>query len=401
MEKKVYEWDDGDWEEAPTIWRRYVWYNWLMMQELDISDGGSTKTVRRHYTWGLDLTGQAGSINSLETAGGIGGLLATHDPNDPEDGSDPYGDFLYFYDANGNAGQLLSATADPNSAAVMAAKYEYDAYGNVTAQSGSYADENPIRFSTKYWDDETGFGYWGYRYYSATLGRWIGRDPLGIGGGWHDLCFVRNRAITLFDATGLFPCERVIDNAPAGTAGGAFMWLGDWWLGFAYVTSVTVGSGSALSASPADTWEAVWYRPFAELFKCCTPSGVQYLWSGVNYATTMTSGRVSGQGGRQVLVFHVSGGVPVAGTPINVPVVSAVFTTPTQEAKNELLRLARELPPTGTAAITWPWPLVGPTGMTKFVKHISCDPKGLTGWPGTPAANTPPTPPPPPPASAP
>ncbi len=39
--------------------------------ELDGSDN-----VVRKYTWGLDLAGQHGSVNSLESAGGIGGLLA-------------------------------------------------------------------------------------------------------------------------------------------------------------------------------------------------------------------------------------------------------------------------------------------------------------------------------------
>jgi len=39
-----------------------------------------------------------------------------------------------------------------------------------------------IRFSTKYTDDETGLVYYGYRYYSPELGRWINRDPLGDSG---------------------------------------------------------------------------------------------------------------------------------------------------------------------------------------------------------------------------
>jgi RHS repeat-associated protein len=38
------------------------------------------------------------------------------------------------------------------------------------------AKTNPFRFSTKYCDDESGLVYYGYRYYSPTQGRWIGRD---------------------------------------------------------------------------------------------------------------------------------------------------------------------------------------------------------------------------------
>jgi RHS repeat-associated protein len=40
------------------------------------------------------------------------------------------------------------------------------------------AKANPFRFSTKYQDDETDLFYYGYRYYSASTGRWISRDPM-------------------------------------------------------------------------------------------------------------------------------------------------------------------------------------------------------------------------------
>jgi len=225
VEKKVYTWDPnagagGQWTPATAGWRRFVWYGWLILSELDVSQSGQTTTwsVRRHYTWGMDLsqTGQG--------AGGIGGLLAAHDPNDPSDGSDPYGSFIYFFDANGNVGQLVDSTADPQSAAVIAAKYEYDAYGNnllnvaSTSQSGSYAAENPIRFSTKYWDDETGFGYWGYRYYSARFGRWLSRDPIFEDGGLHLFTFIMNRPIASIDAVGLLCLGPPKTYAVDGTA---------------------------------------------------------------------------------------------------------------------------------------------------------------------------------------
>jgi RHS repeat-associated protein len=61
----------------------------------------------------------------------------------------------------------------------VAAHYEYDPYGNTIAKSGALADVNPFRFSTKYFDSETSFYYYGHRYYSTGLGRWISRDPLG------------------------------------------------------------------------------------------------------------------------------------------------------------------------------------------------------------------------------
>jgi len=40
------------------------------------------------------------------------------------------------------------------------------------------AKANPFRFSTKYQDDETDLVYYGYRYYSASTGRWRSQAPL-------------------------------------------------------------------------------------------------------------------------------------------------------------------------------------------------------------------------------
>jgi RHS repeat-associated protein len=40
------------------------------------------------------------------------------------------------------------------------------------------AKANPFRFSTKYQDDETDLIYYGYRYYNASMGRWLSTDPI-------------------------------------------------------------------------------------------------------------------------------------------------------------------------------------------------------------------------------
>jgi hypothetical protein len=77
VEKRVSTWNKysnpPDWEV--TLKRRFLWAGggtggWLMLMELD---GLDDNAVLRKHTWGLDLAGQAGSLNSLESAGGIGG----------------------------------------------------------------------------------------------------------------------------------------------------------------------------------------------------------------------------------------------------------------------------------------------------------------------------------------
>jgi RHS repeat-associated protein len=58
------------------------------------------------------------------------------------------------------------------------AHYIYDAFGGTVSQSGDMDDDFAFRFSSKYLDDETGFYYYGYRYYDSSARRWLSRDPI-------------------------------------------------------------------------------------------------------------------------------------------------------------------------------------------------------------------------------
>ena len=96
--------------------------------------------------------------------------------------------YIYLYDGHGNVGQLLDLTPTTwNASTVMVARYEYDPYGRVLNQLGTFANPdtngNPFQFSTKYYDHEVGLNYFGYRYYSSRLGRWINCDPVEELGG--------------------------------------------------------------------------------------------------------------------------------------------------------------------------------------------------------------------------
>ncbi|MBK9128164.1 MAG: RHS repeat-associated core domain-containing protein [Phycisphaerales bacterium] len=188
-----------------------MWSDWLLLMELDGLQGNA---VLRKYTWGLDLAGLNGAGASggagvlpagLTGAGGIGGLLAVYDTNGTTTGQNPEADdmsYAYLYNANGDVGQVVDPNA-ASAAASLVARYEYDPYGGVTALSGSYAARNAMRFSTKPFDPATGLGYWGYRWYSAKLGRWVSRDPIEEEGGVNLIAFVRNDPIYLQDGLGL------------------------------------------------------------------------------------------------------------------------------------------------------------------------------------------------------
>jgi RHS repeat-associated protein len=61
---------------------------------------------------------------------------------------------------------------------------------------------NPFRFSTKYQDDETDLLYYGRRYYTASTGRWISRDPIDEKGSLNLFASFRNDPANRYDALG-------------------------------------------------------------------------------------------------------------------------------------------------------------------------------------------------------
>jgi RHS repeat-associated protein len=62
---------------------------------------------------------------------------------------------------------------------------------------------NPIRFSTKYTDDESDFLYYGHRYYNPSTGRWLNRDPLEEERAENLYIFTGGDSVDFFDILGL------------------------------------------------------------------------------------------------------------------------------------------------------------------------------------------------------
>jgi RHS repeat-associated protein len=132
---------------------RFVYDGWNPVAILN-----SSFNILNSFMWGTDLSGTA------QGAGGVGGLLAENIVNN--------GVQFVAYDANGNVAALVSAT---NGA--VTATYEYGPFGEVIRATGPMAKLNPLRFSTKFTDDETGLLYYGARYYNPSTGRWLSKDP--------------------------------------------------------------------------------------------------------------------------------------------------------------------------------------------------------------------------------
>jgi len=155
----------------------FLWTGWSMLGEI------RNNQTTNLYVWGLDLSGTLGG------AGDVGGLLFT------ALGTNAY---CVAFDGNGNVMGLVDAAGN------IAAKYQYGAFGECLEATGPAASANAVRFSTKYWDTETGLGYWGYRYYSPAIGRWLSRDPIGEWGGIGLYVFVSNDPTDKRDSLGLY-----------------------------------------------------------------------------------------------------------------------------------------------------------------------------------------------------
>jgi RHS repeat-associated protein len=138
----------------------------------------------RSYVWGSDLSGGS-------SAGGIGGLAFLNQL--PESKT-----FAIAYDGNGNVASLTNMADGSN-----AATYEYGPFGEPLRASGPFAQVNPIRWSTKYQDNESGLLDYGLRFYDPDTGRWTSRDPIGENGGINVYGFVGNAPIGAVDALGL------------------------------------------------------------------------------------------------------------------------------------------------------------------------------------------------------
>ena len=166
----------------------FVYDGWNLLYEANANNGWDAQM----YVWGLDLSG------SEQGAGGVGGLLMVRDQTTGSPVTHHYTSF----DGNGNVIGLIDAS-DRSASAI----YEYGPFGELIRATGSMAEKNPFRFSTKFADKGTGLIYYGMRYYNPTTGRWISRDPIGEQGGLNLYGFVGNDPIGGFDLIGLCKCE--------------------------------------------------------------------------------------------------------------------------------------------------------------------------------------------------
>jgi len=176
LNRRVWREADEDRDGTPDEDLTYVWDGWRNVEERDFS----TEGLLRDYVYG------GAYIDEV-----------VHGRSDFWDGSTPGpdGDFAdskeqFYYTTN----NLYSVAALVDTSGAVIERYEYLPYGTVTVYTGagvdstwftsddatsSYSDIQHVTFTGRRSDPESELMYFRNRYYSAELGRFVGRDPVG------------------------------------------------------------------------------------------------------------------------------------------------------------------------------------------------------------------------------
>jgi len=99
---------------------------------------------------------------------------------------------------------LGSTRGITNSTSAATDGFLYDAFGNVMSRSGTTATPVQHGGAKGYQTDaESGLMLLGYRYYDASIGRFITRDPARYGDNWYAYC--GKNPLVMTDPSGLDP----------------------------------------------------------------------------------------------------------------------------------------------------------------------------------------------------
>jgi RHS repeat-associated protein len=187
---------------------QYTWdfENRLVQAVVPGTNGGTTAFKYDPFGRRIQKSGPLGLTNyvydndaTIEELDGAGGILSRYTPGQGID--EPLAQLHSGTTSYYNADGLGSITSLTNTSATAVATYGYDAFGNLSASTGSLT--NPFRYTGREFDSETGLYYYRARYYDPISARFISEDPSGFGGGDDFYVYTDENPATLNDPLGL------------------------------------------------------------------------------------------------------------------------------------------------------------------------------------------------------
>ena len=145
---------------VPPVIKNFIWSGNSIVEERDANN----VVTKRFYPQGVQLT-QPSTVN-------------------------------LFYDRD-HLGSIRELT---DSTQAVRARYDYDPYGVRTKLSGDL--DADFAYTGHYFHQPSGLNLAPYRGYSASTGKWIGRDPIGENGGINLYAYVENNPSNAFDPLG-------------------------------------------------------------------------------------------------------------------------------------------------------------------------------------------------------
>ncbi len=164
---------------------------YLGITEIYRESQGANNPGLERYT--LHISDNTGRIAQVDTK--------TIDTNN-SDPANPLNAHLIRYQY---ANQVGSAMVETDAAGTIISYEEYHPFGTTSyrvSKPGSDLSLKRYRFNGKEQDDETGFYYFGARYYAPWLGRWISSDPSGFVDGLNLYTFCKNNPAVFKDING-------------------------------------------------------------------------------------------------------------------------------------------------------------------------------------------------------